>query len=526
MSLTKVTFSMLADAPINLKDFGAVGDGVADDTSALTAFFAASTGKICFLPAGTYRTTSLITTALTNCKFVGVPGQTTIVGAFGYAVLRLLDLDSVVFEDIAFQTNYVNAVEDQSFSVVYIRQANAKNVTFNRCRFSSPDANTTGLTFYINTLSTDTYTCSGLRIIDCDFKDVGRIGCTLMNRSTQTGNYGMFTDTVFSYNRGTDMGLSGSYGFLISLDGYGEGFEISHNTVDGYLDIGIENTGWVDGDISFNTFTNAGPLTSPFTSSDRPMTNVVWEGNRTITPATRHVSLVNISRCTIRDNYVEINGSDATVAQALLLRGATNNNFNMNTWKNVSTVAASGRYAASIEGVTALPITDNIFTDDVFDNSSSPGNFSAVRLVATATDVQNNLFIRPNIIKGTGGNIIDEVSVAGTSANNLCSDLRTALLSAIGSNDYVSVTPATDADVTLSVYQYSSKIIRINTGALTTNRNVIMPTAIITPVTIVNASLYTVTVKTSAGTGVSIATGKTAIVASNGTNITRLTADA
>ena len=35
MSLTKVTYSMIQDAPINVKDFGAVGNGVADDTNAI-----------------------------------------------------------------------------------------------------------------------------------------------------------------------------------------------------------------------------------------------------------------------------------------------------------------------------------------------------------------------------------------------------------------------------------------------------------------------------------------------------------
>jgi polygalacturonase len=32
MTLTKVTYSMIAGAVTNVQDFGAVGDGVADDT--------------------------------------------------------------------------------------------------------------------------------------------------------------------------------------------------------------------------------------------------------------------------------------------------------------------------------------------------------------------------------------------------------------------------------------------------------------------------------------------------------------
>ena len=39
MSLTKVSYSMLVGSPANVYDFGAVGDGVTDDTAAVQAFF-------------------------------------------------------------------------------------------------------------------------------------------------------------------------------------------------------------------------------------------------------------------------------------------------------------------------------------------------------------------------------------------------------------------------------------------------------------------------------------------------------
>jgi hypothetical protein len=39
MSLTKVSYSMITGAPVNVMDFGAVGDGIADDTAAVQAAF-------------------------------------------------------------------------------------------------------------------------------------------------------------------------------------------------------------------------------------------------------------------------------------------------------------------------------------------------------------------------------------------------------------------------------------------------------------------------------------------------------
>ena len=59
MSLTKVSYSMITGAPVNVMDFGAVGDGVTNDTVAIQAALNIAGRKTVYFPAGTYLINSL-----------------------------------------------------------------------------------------------------------------------------------------------------------------------------------------------------------------------------------------------------------------------------------------------------------------------------------------------------------------------------------------------------------------------------------------------------------------------------------
>lgn len=62
MALTKASYSMVKGAPINVRDYGAVGDGVTDDTAAIQAAVNATpTGTTVYFPAGTYAVSNAIT---------------------------------------------------------------------------------------------------------------------------------------------------------------------------------------------------------------------------------------------------------------------------------------------------------------------------------------------------------------------------------------------------------------------------------------------------------------------------------
>ncbi len=66
---TRVPFSMMVNSPVDARNRGAVGNGVADDTAALQA--ALSTGLDVYLPLGTYNITAALVLAANNQRLFG-----------------------------------------------------------------------------------------------------------------------------------------------------------------------------------------------------------------------------------------------------------------------------------------------------------------------------------------------------------------------------------------------------------------------------------------------------------------------
>lgn len=63
MSLTKVSYAMINGDPINVLDYGAVGDGITNDAPAFIAARTAANGKKIYVPAGTYKLNSVISSS-------------------------------------------------------------------------------------------------------------------------------------------------------------------------------------------------------------------------------------------------------------------------------------------------------------------------------------------------------------------------------------------------------------------------------------------------------------------------------
>jgi hypothetical protein len=81
MSLTKVTYSMIKQGPLNIVDFGAVGDGVTDDTNAFVACLNSNPtldGFDVLIPPGTYRIDNSALYFTRRIRFFGNTRETSI----------------------------------------------------------------------------------------------------------------------------------------------------------------------------------------------------------------------------------------------------------------------------------------------------------------------------------------------------------------------------------------------------------------------------------------------------------------
>lgn len=99
MPLTKVTYAMIKDNPINVMDYGAVGDGVADDYAAIQAavdIVEANGGGFLYLPEGTYKIS----------EGIALPSDITFYGSGAGSTIIICSTDFPKDENAIYSNNY------------------------------------------------------------------------------------------------------------------------------------------------------------------------------------------------------------------------------------------------------------------------------------------------------------------------------------------------------------------------------------------------------------------------------------
>lgn len=384
---------------ISVKDFGAKGDGVTDDTVALTNFFAAASGKVCIIPSGTYKVTSLLNIGtITGALFIGVRGSTTITGSFGYGIINFTSLANVSFDGISFETTYTNATISSNTAVVY--GTSIANVSITYCKFTAPNANTQGFVVFSRTSAGDTTgTLNGLWIENCQFTSIGQTAITLMNRGTASDKYQAARRVYIRNNYAKTLGINNSFGMFISLDGYGSEFDISSNEIeDGYGTL-VENTGWWNGTIQGNRFLASTGYTKKWRgvtmdgASYGGIQNVTVSDNKIEGNATIGSYAWNCTNCTFYGNVWTFTEAGFGFDYAFLVVDS-----NYCTFTN-EVYTSDDKYAVQLQTSTGT-CSNNQFTNCVASTASSAANVAVVNFdgASTLNNVWSGL-----MTKGTGG---------------------------------------------------------------------------------------------------------------------------
>lgn len=153
-----------AEHPIlSVKEFGAVGDGTADDTAAIQSALNQGAWKTIFFPAGLYRTTAALNVPnITNMRLLGEGRDNTTIRLYGNGTV--LSLSNALFcsiEELTFQHG-----SGTGSGVVFTGNNGSNQV--DRCTFSI-NAGGNGLAFIGTAIALQ----SGNRVTRCLFLENG-----------------------------------------------------------------------------------------------------------------------------------------------------------------------------------------------------------------------------------------------------------------------------------------------------------------------------------------------------------------
>lgn len=191
---------------VSVKDYGAVGDGVADDTAAVIAAFAAAGGSAVHFPKGTYKVGNLPILGASGVRVLGDSRFTT------KLVVKAGTTGSVIYNpNSALSTSGLNHISDlfidlASLDVTAIDLAGVNTTVVERVRVTGgPDlAGSTGTGFRCAApIDSGAYTN---RISDCDatYCNVGFVAEDAANENTFDNCEAIACDIGFDVENGVD----------------------------------------------------------------------------------------------------------------------------------------------------------------------------------------------------------------------------------------------------------------------------------------------------------------------------------
>jgi Pectate lyase superfamily protein len=226
---------------VNIKDFGAVGDGFTDDVgsvqSAITSAASSITPVIC-IPSGRYRLTKAIRCELDNLTLLGMGGvlvsDPSDDEAFPEAILvnkndtsPPAQVDHVTIRDLIIEVKWGSNIDSFSNGVIQLNNCANCVVKCVRIRYTGPCPKPKNLDGIVTGLGT-----SGI-IQDCIVEGIPKVGIYVAEGTHDLGVYGCEIANTSGPIGAAGIGLSGSDRIIInsciSHDNKGDGLLIGVN---------------------------------------------------------------------------------------------------------------------------------------------------------------------------------------------------------------------------------------------------------------------------------------------------------
>lgn len=389
---------------MDVKDFGAVGDGITDDTTAIQAAMTAATGQALYFPRGTYITRQLVVPS--NSHFIFDP-QTILKAKTGYTanevLLAITAVSNVVIDGNNATIQMIKSEYTSGEQRHGIRIVSSSNVTINDLRV----IDTGGDGFYLGT--SDVVTPSRrITLNSCRTYNTRRNGLSIVSATdvwVNGGDYSFSNGTAPEWGIDIEPNLSTDYMENININGVslrdnavagigvvfsGLGLTASRNVSVNISDIYVENAG-IGGGLRIAN----GPVNKLYGQ-------VVFNNAVVVNPSRNGVlfsnSNNNIPQVTFR-NITVINPGNAAASTTPIFTSAV----------SLYTGYDSGSYTAS--GPSNVTFEDCRFVD----NRVTKKMFAGVYMTTTGTRYyQNILFKDVEIIDYTNNQYV----FGSTSTNN------------------------------------------------------------------------------------------------------------
>lgn len=518
MALTKVTYSMIQNSPVNVADFGAVGDGVTDDTAAIQAAFTAST-NVYF---GGNDKSYLISDELILQSGTTVTGdKPTITQTANLTPIFNIDAkDNITVTGIKFVgvgTDFVNSDANPYATAIYTN-AGSSNLFFANNEFNN-----------FGYAGVRLKAASSIQIID---NIMTGPGSPILTPVTSGSCYGVLTDSgctnvVISGNlikeyaqglriEGTkDVTITGNViTDIVGQHGIYVGSQVENITIVGNtilrtdligVKVQAQNGGTANFNITVSGNTVAGcgdqgiNITHGAGGTPQPTqnNNVVIVGNNLSDITATGINLQNIQYCTVGNNSINTCGGSGITASAVDFLDVSNNTvlscqdsgirdgspctnvcISDNVIHNCAIANNAGdNYGIFIQNGSGLEISSNTITDNaggmltgiriaggsqssqsVFNNQVFNSTGQAITFASSSTAMA---MYKNNVLLGTGG----------ASSNNPAapSVASASSISIPTAHDVVTITGTTNID-TISLEGHSGHVVTlIFGGALTVN---------------------------------------------------------